>query len=149
MAIKKNLSASSEDYLEAIYNLICRHKVARSKDIAESLGVSRASVTGALKSLNSKGLVDYKPYGFIGLTEKGTQQAESVVRRHNIIESFFVNVLGVEQRAAKQAACKAEHALGPYVISRLLSFTEFSTSYSKKGADITAEFNKYCRSKGV
>lgn len=149
MAVKKKLSASSEDYLEAIYNLICQHKVARSKDIAESLGVSRASVTGALKSLNSKGLVDYKPYGFIGLTEKGFQQAESVVRRHNIIESFFVNVLGVEQKVAQQAACKAEHALGPDVVSRLLSFTEFSTNYGKKGADITAEFNKYCRSKGI
>jgi len=149
MAVKKKLSASSEDYLEAIYNLICQHKVARSKDIAESLGVSRASVTGALKSLGSKGLVDYQPYGFIGLTGKGLRQAESVVRRHNIIESFFVSVLGVERQVAKQAACKAEHALGPDVISKLLSFTEFSTNYSKKGADITAEFHKYCHSKGV
>src|SRR4030042_3052363 len=127
MAVKKKLSASSEDYLEAIYNLICRDKVARSKDIAESLGVSRASVTGALKSLDSKGLVDYKPYGFIGLTEKGRQQAQLVVRRHNIIESFFINVLGVERQIAEQAACRAEHALGQDVISKLLSFTEFST----------------------
>lgn len=146
---KKQLSASLEDYLEAIYNLICQHKVARSKDIAVTLSVSRASVTGALKLLNSKGLVDYQPYGFIGLTEKGRQQAESIVRRHNIIESFFVNVLGVEQSVAEQAACRAEHALGSAVISKLLDFTEFSTTYSKKGTDIIADFQKYCRSKGI
>ncbi|MDD5011372.1 MAG: metal-dependent transcriptional regulator [Phycisphaerae bacterium] len=149
MAVKKKLSASSEDYLEAIYNLICRHKVARSKDIAENLGVSRASVTGALKSLDDKGLVDYKPYGFISLTDKGRQMAESVVRRHNIIESFFINVLGVEKQIAKQTACKAEHALGPAVVSKLLNFTEFSAMYSKRGTDIIADFQKYCRSKGI
>ncbi|PKL50381.1 MAG: metal-dependent transcriptional regulator [Planctomycetes bacterium HGW-Planctomycetes-1] len=149
MAVKKKLSASLEDYLEAIYNLICRHKVARSKDIAESLGVSRASVTGALKLLNSKGLVDHQPYGFIGLTEKGRQQAQFVVYRHNVLETFFVNVLGVEKQIAEKAACKAEHALGQAVISKLLDFTEFSTSYSKKGTDIIADFQKYCRSKGI
>ncbi|MFA5293177.1 MAG: metal-dependent transcriptional regulator [Phycisphaerae bacterium] len=149
MAKKKQLSASLEDYLEAIYNLSQGAKVARSKDIAQNLGVSRASVTGALKLLNDKELVDYQPYGFISLTEKGAQQAQSVVRRHNIIESFFVNVLGVERQIAEQAACKAEHALGSVVISKLLNFTEFSTNYGKKGANITTEFHKYCRSKGI
>jgi len=149
MAKNKQLSASLEDYIEAIYNLSQGAKVARSRDIAQNLGVARASVTGALKLLNSKGLIDYQPYGFISLTEKGRQQAESVVRRHNIIESFFVNVLGVEHQTAKQAACKAEHLLGPVVISKLLSFTEFSMNYSKKGTDIIADFQRYCRSKGI
>ncbi|HBG28867.1 MAG: hypothetical protein A2Y10_16830 [Planctomycetes bacterium GWF2_41_51] len=149
MVQKRQLSSSLEDYLEAIFNLSQKGKVARSKDIAQILGVARASVTGALKLLNSKGLIDYKPYGFIILTEKGVQKAQSVVRRHNIIESFFVNVLGVEQQIAEQAACKAEHALGPVVISKLLNFTEFSTYYSEKGTDFIADFQKYCRSKGL
>lgn len=149
MNIRKKLSASSEDYLEAIYNLTCQHKVARSRDIAQSLNVSRASVTGALKLLCEKGLVDYEPYGFITLTEKGQKEARGVVDRHNIIESFFVNVLGVDKQAAKQAACKAEHALGPGVVAKLLSFTEFSESFSVKGTDIKAEFQKFCQSKGV
>jgi len=50
-----NLSSSLEDYLEAIYNLTVESNIARSKDIAESLGVSRASVTGALRVLKEKG----------------------------------------------------------------------------------------------
>lgn len=149
MTQKRQLSSSLEDYLEAIFNLSQKGKVARSRDIAEILGVARASVTGALKLLNSKELIDYQPYGFIKLTDKGFQQAQSIVRRHSIIESFFINVLGVEKQIAEQAACKAEHALGPVVISRLLKFTEFSTNYSEKGTDIVADFQKYCRSKGV
>ncbi|MCE5341261.1 MAG: metal-dependent transcriptional regulator [Planctomycetaceae bacterium] len=147
MTITKQLSSSLEDYIEAIYNLSREGKVARSRDIADILDVTRASVTGALKLLNDKGLVDYRPYGFIHLTEKGVQEAKSVVSRHNIIESFFVNVLGVDKQTAEQAACKAEHALGQVVISRLLDFTEFSTNYSKKGTDIIADFQNYCRSK--
>jgi len=49
MAKNYNLSASLEDYLEAILNLVRESSFARSRDIAKSLGVSRASVTGALR----------------------------------------------------------------------------------------------------
>ncbi|HBG78414.1 MAG TPA: metal-dependent transcriptional regulator [Phycisphaerales bacterium] len=145
MNVRKKLSASSEDYLEAIYNLVSLHKVARSKDIAESLGVSRASVTGAIKLLSDKGLVDYKPYGYVYLTEKGGKEAAAVAKRHTIIETFFVKVLGVDQQEAESAACKAEHALGSTIIPRLLSFTEF---YCEQD-NIAAEFKKFCKSKGI
>ena len=146
MNTRKKLSASSEDYLEAIYNLAAMHKVARCKDVAESLGVSRASVTGAIKLLSDKGLVDYKPYGYIELTEKGGKEALAVARRHTIIEDFFVKVLGVDEREAKSAACKAEHALGSAIIPRLLSFTEF---YCEQGDVLATEFKKNCKSKGI
>ncbi|MEN6385740.1 MAG: metal-dependent transcriptional regulator [Phycisphaerales bacterium] len=149
MAETKQLSESLEDYLEAIYNLSRAGKVARSRDIAQILDVACASVTGALKLLSQRGLIDYEPYGNIYLTEKGLQQAQSVVRRHNIIESFFVNVLGVDKKTAQQAACKAEHALGPIVISRLSSFTDFSSYYIENESDFISDFQKYCRLKGL
>jgi DtxR family Mn-dependent transcriptional regulator len=149
MTENRELSESLEDYLEAIYNLSQTGRVARSRDIAQILGVARASVTGALRLLNNKGLIDYEPYGYIHLTEKGIQQARSVVNRHTIIESFFINVLGVEKNIAQQAACKAEHALGPVVISKISNFTDFSSYYSENGTDIIADFQHYCRSKGI
>ena len=46
-----NLSASLEDYIEAIYHIVEEKLVARSKDIAIRLDVSRASVTEALRAL--------------------------------------------------------------------------------------------------
>jgi len=140
-----SLSASLEDYLEAIFNLSGQSKVARSKDIARLLGVSRASVTGALRVLKEKGLANYKPYDSVTLTEAGQAAAAEVVRRHNILKSFFVNVLGIKTDLAQNAACKAEHTLGPEVIARLLLFIEFVTKNSEKGHNLTDKFKKFCK----
>lgn len=144
MEDKVNLSASLEDYLEAIFNLSSQGKVARSKDIAEVLEVSRSSVTGALKTLAEKGLVNYKPYEFITLTDIGRDEAQRVARKHNIIKSFFVNVLGVDQNIASKAACRAEHALGPRIVARLLNFMDFVSQNGKNGYDLAREFGRYC-----
>jgi DtxR family Mn-dependent transcriptional regulator len=143
----KNLSASLEDYLEAIFNLAGESNVARSKDIAESLGVSKSSVTGALRVLKAKGLVNYKPYDYVTLTDSGVAQATRVARKHNIIKSFFVNILGVDAELAQEAACKAEHALGPEVIARLLRFIEFVTQENKNGYDLAGKFQRFCKTR--
>ena len=142
-----NLSASLEDYLEAILNLASESNFARSKDIAKLLGVSRSSVTGALRILKKKGLVNYKPYNCVTLTESGRAAAAEIARKHNILKSFFVNVLGVETDIAQQTACKAEHTLGPEIIERLLCFIEFVTQSSKNGCDLADEFQKFCNKK--
>ncbi|MHC4560110.1 MAG: metal-dependent transcriptional regulator [Planctomycetota bacterium] len=142
-----NLSASLEDYLEAIFNLACESNIARSKDIAKSLGVSRASVTGALRILKKKGLANYKPYDYVTLTESGQTAAAEIARKHNILKSFFINVLGVEPDIAQQTACKAEHALGPDIIANLLCFIEFVTQSSENGCDLATEFQKFCKNR--
>jgi len=144
--LKSNrLSASLEDYLEAIFNLAGKSNVARSKDIAKLLSVSKSSVTGALRVLKEKGLANYKPYGTVTLSEAGQAAAAEIVRKHNILKSFFINVLGIETEIAQRAACKAEHTLGPEVIARLLFFIEFVTKNSKKGADLADKFKKFCK----
>lgn len=145
MAKNYNLSASLEDYLEAILNLSSESNFARSKDIAKSLGVSRASVTGALRFLKKKGLANYKPYDYVTLTESGLSAAAGIARKHNILKSFFINVLGVEADVAQQAACKAKHGLGPEIITKLLCFIEFVTQSSKNGFDLADEFQKFCK----
>ena len=148
VAVKsKKLSASLEDYLEAIFNLAGDSNVARSKDIASLLGVSKSSVTGALRVLKRKGLVNYKPYDDVTLTEAGRAAAAEVVRKHNILKSFFVNVLGIEMDIAQQAACKAEHALGTEVIARLLRFIEFVTQENKDGYDLASKFEEFCENR--
>ena len=142
-----NLSASLEDYLEAILNLANESNFARSKDIAKSLGVSQASVTGALRVLKKKGLANYKPYDYVTLTEPGRAAAAEIATKHNILKSFFVDVLGVESDVAQQAACKAEHTLGPEIIVKLLCFIEFVTQSSKNGCDLADEFQKFCKNR--
>ena len=146
MAVKKiKLSASLEDYLEAIYNLAGENNITRSKDIAEQLSVSRASVTGALRVLKKKGLANYKPYDYISLTESGQAAAAEVAQKHEILKSFFMDVLSIKLAIAQEAACKAEHALGPEIIARLLSFIEFVSRSNKNGYDLAQEFQKFCK----
>ena len=146
MAVAKNddLSASLEDYLEAIFNLAGESDVARSKDIARTLGVSKSSVTGALRLLKKKGLAHYEPYDYIPLTDAGKSAAAEVVKKHNILKSFFVDVLGVDVDIAHQTACKAEHTLGPEVIARLLCFIDFINHSNKNGYDLKDSFRRFC-----
>jgi len=139
------LSSSLEDYLEAIYNLSADRPVARSKDIAGMLGVSCASVTSALRALSEKQLINYKPYGYITLTEKGRKVAGKVVRRHDILTQFFADVLGIDTDTAQAAACRAEHTLEPEITSRLTAFVDFLTRSSQDGShgDLVQQFQQY------
>lgn len=146
MTIKKeHLSASLEDYLEAIYNLAGDSNITRSRDIADTLGVSRASVTGALRALKEKSLVNYQPYNYISLTKSGITAAAEIAGKHEILKSFFIDILDVKSETAQQAACKAEHALGPDIIAKLLSFVEFVGHNNKNGHDLTVEFKNFCK----
>ena len=144
-AKKYDLSASLEDYLEAIFNLASGSDVARSKDIAKALGVAKPSVTGALKILAERGLVNYRPYGYVTLTDSGLAEASRVARKHNIIKSFFINVLGVKENTAQQAACRAEHALGPEIIAKLLCFIDFVSHSGENGCDLAVQFQQFCK----
>jgi DtxR family Mn-dependent transcriptional regulator len=140
---KADLSASLEDYLEAILNLSADDGHAHSKDIAEELGVARPSVTGALRTLKKKGLANYEPYGSVTLTRAGRSAARKVARRHEIIKSFFVDVLAVDADLAQQAACRAEHALGPEVIAKLLNFSQFVSRKSSSADNLIKTFRKF------
>ena len=144
---KEKLSSSLEDYLEAIYNLAGENNITRSRDIADDLGVSRASVTGALRALKEKKLVNYEPYTYISLTESGQKAASEVAEKHKILKSFFIEILNVKKEIAQQAACQAEHALGSDIIDKLLSFVEFVSQRNKNGYDIIKEFKKFCKNK--
>jgi len=139
----EKLSASLEDYLEAIFNLADKAGQTRSKDIATELGVAKSSVTGALQLLRSKGLANYERYGCVTLTSEGQAVAREVVRKHDILTAFFVDVLGVEKETAQRAACQAEHALGSEIIGRLLSFIDYVAARSRGGSDLAGEFRLF------
>lgn len=139
----EKLSASLEDYLEAIYNLSAEQTVARSKDIAQSLDVSRASVTSALRALSEKELVNYKPYGYITLTDKGRNVAGRVAGRHDVLKQFFADVLGVDTAKAHQVACRAEHTMGPEITSRLTVLVDFLSQSGHDGKNLVQQFQHY------
>ncbi len=141
------LSASLEDYIEAIYNIISEKQVARGKDIAASLDVSGASVTEALRSLSKKGLINYAPYEAITLTETGRKVAQDVVHRHNAIKQFFVKILNISDEVAEIGACKVEHAAPRVIIEQMINFTDFIESHPMDSSKLARDFSAFCNEK--
>lgn len=138
------LTASLEDYLEAIYGIVQIKKAARATDIAEQLGVSRPSVTGALHSLSVKKLINYAPYDIVTLTADGEKAAKDVLRRHMVLQEFFVKVLGVDSKNAEDSACKMEHAVSKIILERLTQFVEFTQVCPRAGAKWIKGFEYFC-----
>ncbi len=140
------LSASLEDYLEAIFQIIRDKQAARAKDIGKRLKVSRSSVTGALHALAERELINYAPYDVITLTDKGKVVAEDVVRRHEVLRDFFVKVLAVDSKSADEAACRMEHAIPEAILERFLEFVEFVERCPRGGSSWIKGFGYYCDS---
>jgi len=123
--VAKKLTASLEDYIEVIASLATGSGAIRAADIADAMAVSRPSVTVALRSLASRGLVNYKPYSSVSLTENGQTLAAEVLRKHRILSRFFNEILGAEEELADSAACRVEHAIGEEITDRLVEFLAF------------------------
>jgi len=145
MTTSDALTASLEDYIEAIFHIVTKKKAARAKDIAGRVGVNSSSVTGALHALSERGLVNYTPYDVITLTRKGEEVARDVVRRHEVLRDFFIRVLSVDDTNAENAACKIEHAVPPAVMDRFVQFIEFIDSCPRGGEDWLEAFAERCK----
>jgi len=144
MTRSNQLSASLEDYLETIYNIVSDKGGVRAKDISVSLDVKAGSVTTALQALAKSGLINYKPYEVITLTEKGLKEAQRIIRKHEILEDFFVDILGADKTIARQGACEIEHVIPDELLERLISFTEFVQACPRCGDSWVGQFHKLC-----
>jgi DtxR family transcriptional regulator, Mn-dependent transcriptional regulator len=145
-ALKEEFTESMENYLKVILELEKANKVARAKDIADRLHIQRGSVTGALKILRKKGLINYQPYSFITLSEEGEKIAKDIAYRHKIIEDFLTSVLHVEPEVAAATACRMEHAIDENTLKRLVSFIDYLNLCPRTGKDWLESFISYCSS---
>lgn len=140
----EELSASLEDYLEAIYHVVSEKQAARAKDIAKKTGVNSSSVTGALRALAEKGYINYAPYDLITLTSKGQQHARDVVRRHEALKDFFIRVLFIDAKEAEETACRMEHSVSRSVLDRIISLMEFIDLCPRAGKEWLHQFAARC-----
>jgi len=140
------LSASLEDYLETIYLLVSKYKSARVRDISSRLGVSKSSVTGALRALSSRRLINYAPYEVITLTEHGEKLARELSDSHSSIKAFLKKVLLIEEAMADETACAMEHCLPREIVERIAGFIEFCEANPDKSADLLESFRKFSQS---
>ncbi|MBE6384154.1 MAG: metal-dependent transcriptional regulator [Lentisphaerae bacterium] len=120
----KKLSASLEDYLEAIAELSATEGHAHTKEIADKLGVKMPSVTEALRQLTETGCVIYQAHQPVQLTDTGRAVANEIVLRHQVLKRFFTEILGLTPAKAADTACHLEHVVDVDTISRFVIFSD-------------------------
>ena len=142
------VTATLENYLEAISRITLEKGVARVRDIATALSVHKSTVTAALKSLAEKGLVNYEPYEVTTLTARGRRVALEVARRHEVIRRFLREVLLADNEAAEANACRMEHVMDKDILHRLSLFAEFVKECPRTGEDWLQRFSDYYEHNG-
>ena len=137
-------TASMEDYLEAVAILQNdkRHPV-RVSQISKALGVKMPSVTSAVRKLSKEGLVKHESYGYVELTSEGDEIAKDVIRRHDTLRRFFVEILNMDADVASEDACRMEHSLSPTALERLSKFVEFALSCPRGEPEWLKNYNYY------
>ncbi len=105
------MSVSTEEYLEALYNLTQDGKTATTSAISKRLNIAPPSVTEMLRKLAEIGYVDYSPYQGVTLTARGFEMAQKMTRKHRLLERFLHDVLKIGNDKVHKEACQMEHAL--------------------------------------
>ena len=117
---------SEENYLKAIYHLESHLGVSVSNNaIAEKIKTKASSVTDMIKKLAEKGLVTYKRYKGVNLTDKGRSSAISVIRKHRLWEVFLVEKLNFSWDEVHEVAEQLEHIKSEKLTQQLDAFLGF------------------------
>ena len=121
LPVQGALTAPAEDCLKAIYDLERSGQGAAvtTNDLAHRLDLAAASVTGMVKRLADQGLIDHAPYRGVRLTESGRRAALRTLRRHRVIETYLVQVLGFGWDRVHDEAERLEHAASDELVDRM------------------------------
>lgn len=136
---KSQLTASMEDYLEMIYRNCMTDGYVRMNQLAEQLNVQVPSATKTVQRLSKLGLVDYKRYGIIQLTNKGDEIGEFLLKRHKIIEQFLKNLGVIEPDILLKDTETIEHNISVSTLRNL----ELFNSFLYVNPDIIDRFERY------
>lgn len=155
--MKKTLSQSLEDYLEAIYIISLDNKVVRVKEVSGFLDVKTPSVVDAINKLTENGLVNHEKYGYLELTGEGKKLARKIHLKHEKIHKFFRDVLLVSEEVSRRDACKIEHYISKETMDNMIEFIRFMESCPNEYPEWLKHFEYFlqngkrpeeCRKKG-
>jgi Mn-dependent DtxR family transcriptional regulator len=115
------INESQENYLERILLLQQEKGYVRSVDIADALGVTKPSVSHAMKLLRQNGYILMGDDNLITLTPAGNDIAQRMVERHYAIARILMH-MGVAKDIAYEDACKIEHDISEESFEALRRF---------------------------
>ena len=101
---------SAEDYLEAILIIGKEKGKVRSIDVAKYLGITKPSVSVAMKNLRNEGFIDVDEKGLLSLLPPGEEIANKTYEKHVTLRDMLIS-LGVNKETATLDACRMEHVI--------------------------------------
>ncbi len=113
------MSDAEERYLGAIDRLRAAGERATVTALARALAVSKASVSEMLGRLEGDGLVVRGPVGEATLAPAGEQAARTLAERHDVVERFLRDVLGVRPDALPAEADRLARVVSPRLEERM------------------------------
>lgn len=121
MAVRSSgdTTPTTEEYLEIIYMMAAEGKIVKGARLAETIGVSRPTVTATLRRMTRDGLVKLNSKKEVELTKKGYTLADTLQRRHRIIERWLTDVLGFDWAKSDAESHRLEHVFSDEVVDRL------------------------------
>ncbi len=117
-----------EAYLEIIYMMAAEGQSVIGARLAESLHVSRPTVTTTLKRMVREGLVKFSGGKEVLMTTKGQAIAERLQHRHRIVERWLTDVLGLDWAKSDAEAHHLEHAMSDEVAELLNKHLGYPTT---------------------
>lgn len=111
-------------YLLTIYELSRTFKVVRSVDIANSLSVSRPSVSRMLKCMSRLELIEPDYTSNVALSEIGKENAKNLSLNFNMINKFFSEILKLDEHEAYEQSIQFIASFPEETVNKLASVTK-------------------------
>ena len=116
-----HLPRAIEDYLKTILILQNKNGSVRSLDVAETLHVTKPSVSRAIKILRDGDFLTMEKDKRLSLTDTGRAAAELIYERHCVLKQMLIS-LGVCPDIAEKDACRMEHVISDEAFCRIKSY---------------------------
>lgn len=120
---RQNALEVTEDYVEAIADLIDATGEAKVTELARRFGVAHVTVIRTIERLQEQQLVTKAPYQPIALTGKGAEMARVSRERHELVLAFLL-ALGVSEERAQADAEGIEHHVGRETLAAMRRFID-------------------------
>lgn len=123
-----NLSITQQDYIKVIWTLDQSREKAKMKLVADTLFVKPPTVLAMFRQLSKLGLISYDKHQGAQLTVIGRGEAEQLIRKHRLIETFLKRVLKIEEPLLHDEAEKLEHVMSDQLIMKIDEYLNYPST---------------------
>lgn len=125
MEEKIELSLTQQDYIKSIWNLEQVGIQAKMTVVADQLSVKPPTVLVMFRQLLRLSLIIYDKRAGAKLTDRGRGEAQQLIRKHRLIETFLDKVLNVEEPLLHNEAEKLEHVISDQLIMKIDEYLNY------------------------